>query len=164
MKKEKITEKMNLQKEWFEEAREVELKDLDRFIEKMNGFEHDYGTMCHATVAVILASAWSMAKENGITGFQAGLIMLVFLREWKFRNNYAGLKIVDYDNMLYPQYEDKFEKIITKETFEALQKQAAERLEKASDNVNLEVMAHWRDIVNGKIPFGYEVEVKGSDE
>ena len=110
-----------------------------------------------------------------------------FIRNWQYRDNECGLKIVDYDLMLYPQCEHKFtEKTIGKWQLEALQKKAQKELDRIQETVeiynrsqakgmekfineegkdwvdtdfcNIRVLNHWRSIVDGIVPFGYRVE------
>ena len=80
-----------------------------------------------------------------------------FIKDWSFSGNKCGLRIVDYDNMLYPQYDDKFEKTISASIWESLQKEAAENL-KDRPTAHPTVIAHWQSIVDGKVPFGYTVK------
>lgn len=129
---EKINEEQRLEKEWFKEAKEQTIVTLPTFINHiMNDYEHDYGTICHAMAACALAAAWAVNNhpQGGITGFQAGFVMWDFIKEWKYSSNQTALRIVNYDNMLYPQYKDEFDKIISKETFESIQKAAQESLD-----------------------------------
>ena len=154
----KITEEMHLEKEWFARASKMELKDLPAFIdEMMNKYGHDYGTVCHAVAACALAAAWTTCKVAGLTGFQAGCVMWDFIHNWMYRNNECGLKIVDYDKMLYPQYEYRFEKTITPETWKNLMNKAKQKLA-TENNVHPAVKEHWEKIANGEIPFGYQVK------
>ena len=155
-----ITEEMHLEKEWFEEAKKQTLETLPKFIDHvMNDYKHDYGTVCHAVSACALAAAWAAnsSPEGGITGFQAGFVMFDFIFQWNYPSNKCGLRIVDHDNMLYPQYEYKFAKTIKKDTWEALQKQAKKNIEEYDHPVHENVLAHWKSIVDGKVPFGYTV-------
>ncbi len=159
MNKIEITEEMHLEKEWFAEAEKQTVETLPEFINHiMNDYEHDYGTICHAISACALATAWAVnASENGcITGFQAGFVMWDFVRQWSYSSNKTGMRILDYDNMLYPQYAEKFEKTIRKDTWEQLQNTAKEKLQDA-EGVHPNVVAHWESIVNGVVPFGYIV-------
>lgn len=153
-----ITEEMKPQKEWFDKAKNIETPEqLAEFAkELLVDIQHDYGTVCHAVGAVALAGAWLGAHIQGITGFQAGFVMWDFVRQWNFSDNKCGLRIIDYDNMLYPQYEDKFNKTITKEKFEAIQKQASILL-KTSKSAHPDVIKHWKNIVDGNLPFGYSI-------
>lgn len=154
-----ITEEMNLQEEWFNQAKNIKLNSLQEFIDHLlNDYEHDYGTICHAIAAGSIATAWSMNEheQGGITGFQAWGIMWDFIRHWMYANNKTGLKLIDYDKMLFPQYEDSFDKTITSDIWKLLQKQAKENLLNKSANSN--VIAHWKSIADGNVPFGYAVK------
>lgn len=159
MNKEAITEEMHLEKEWFEQAHKIHTSnELIAFIEKlMTSYVHDYGTACHAIGACALACAWYGAHVEGITGFQASFVMWDFIRNWMFESNKCGLKLVDYDNFLYPQYSYKYDKVLDKNTWEAIQKEAI-RLFKENDDACCAVRQHWKNIADGIVPFGYRVE------
>ena len=144
----------------FENSREFEVKErLEKEREDIKSFDElvaflqrvkdncniGYGTAPRAIAQAALATAWYLSNEFGITGFQAGCVMWDFIRDWSFRGNECGLKIVDYDNMLYPQYKYKFQKTISKNTFEALQKSAKKHLEK-SQFATSAVVKHWQSI------------------
>lgn len=142
-----------------EKRKEIKsFEDLTDFLkhvtENCNG---GYGEAPRAIAQASLAVAWYLASEFGITGFQAGVVMWGFIRDWSFSDNKCGMKIVDYDNMLYPQYDDKFDKTISRDTWEAIQKEAAARLEKDRNLAHPRVVAHWESIVKGNVPFGYVV-------
>ena len=56
----------------------------------------------------------------------------------------------------YPQYENSFSKTISKYTWEKLQEEAKRKLE---EGVGVDkVQEHWQSIIDGVVPFGYEVE------
>lgn len=165
-------------------------EDFDKLVEFLkdvrDNYNYDYGVAPRAIAQASVATAWYLASVFGITGFQAGFVMWDFIRDWQYRNNECGLKIIDYDNMLYPQYEYKFtEKTISKWQWEALQKQAQKELDRIQETVesynrnqaegmedfinkegrdwvetdfcNVRVLNHWKSIVEGKVPFGYRV-------
>jgi hypothetical protein len=73
-------------------------------------------------------------------------------------NTKCGLKLINYDDMLYPQLEHKFEKTITPDVWDALQTEAAARLKEHPDWTHPNVVSHWQSIVDGKVPFGYSVQ------
>lgn len=157
--KETVTEEMHPEKEWFAEARKMtedELKDF--FTRIIHGYNHDYGTACHAVAACALAAAWAACADNdiGLSSYQAGFVMWDFIGNWIKTGNECGLKLVDYDDMLYPQYEEKFEKTICKDTWELIQKKAKENIEE-NPTAHPEVINHWRKIAEGIVPFGYRV-------
>lgn len=160
---EKINEEQHLENEWFKEATEQTIETLPKFINHiMNDYGHDYGTICHAIAACSLAAAYSANRheQGGITGFQAGFVMWDFIKEWMYRNNRTALRIVNYDDMLYPQYEEKFDKFISKETFEGIKKAAQESLDEVKQGraAHPDVIKHWESIVAGNVPFGYKVK------
>lgn len=116
-----------------EEQLENERKEIKSFDELVSFLQKvkdncntGYGTAPRAIAQAALAVVWYLSSDFGITGFQAGFVMWDFIKDWRFSDNECGLKILDYDNMLYPQYEDKYEKIISSDTFEALQKKSKE--------------------------------------
>lgn len=159
----KVTEEMHPEKEWFEQAGKQTLKTLPDFINHvMNDYCHDYGTVCHAVAACAIAAAWAANNESGsgggITGFQAGFVMWDFIKQWNYSSNKCGMKIIDYDNMLFPQYEDRFSKTISKDLWGKLQEEARKNLDTDRDYTHPSVIAHWQSIVNGKVPFGYVVK------
>lgn len=160
---EKINEKQHFEKVWFKEAKKQTIGTLPNFINHiMNDYKHDYGTICHALSACALAAAWAANshEQGGITGFQARFVMWDFIKEWMYPNNETALRIVDYDDMLYPQYKQKFDKVISNETFESIQKVAQERLDsiKNGDTAHPDVIKHWKSIVAGNVPFGYKIK------
>ena len=86
------------------------------------------------------------------------LIMWEFVRQFCFSNNKCGFKMINYDQFLYPDYAQKFEKKqISTLDFAKLQKSAKELLENHSPDLDPKVVAHWQSIVDGKAPFGYEI-------
>ena len=159
--RETVTEEMHPEKKWFAEAQKMDTEMLPAFIEKMiHGFNHDYGTSVHAVSACALATAWAVCGDEnvGLSGFQAGFVMWDFIKGWTKTHNETGLKLLDYDNMLYPQYEHKFAKTIDTYTWNKLQKIAKKKLEEDGETAHPAVVAHWRSIVNGNVPFGYTVK------
>lgn len=157
-----ITEEMGIHKGWYIDARQQTLDSIEDFANHlMNDYIHDYGTVCHAIAALMMGMlhAANETKQGGLTGFQAGAVMWEVIKHMNYPTNKCGLRLIDYDDMLYPQYEYKYTNHkLSKETFEAMQKEAANRLEKDSNHAHPKVIAHWQSIVDGKVPFGYEIE------
>jgi hypothetical protein len=154
-----ITEEMGLQDEWYKEARDMTLENLPAFLEKLaTEYGHDYGTICHAVSASAIAAAWAMehSEQGGITGFQAGCVMWGFIRNWDSSYKDVPLCLHNIRDMLYPQNKDRYT-AIPKSSWEWLQKEAAENIKKSPDAVP-KVIAHWKKIVEGTVPFGYEIQ------
>lgn len=158
--KKRITEEMKVHEKWFEEARRQTVDTLPEFVRHLvDDYEHDYGTICHAIAAAGLAGMYAVENSptGGITGFQAGCCMWGIVRQWSFENNKCGLRMLDYDNLLYPQYEYKF-KSISIRTLEAARKEALNKLKEHENTpVHPDVMEHWKSIVGGVVPFGLKV-------
>lgn len=157
MERRSITESdKDVLEEWFQ-VRPKSFAELEQFISHLqNDYSHDYGTICHAVAAAAQASAWLMdaGPQGGITGFQAGAVMWTFIQNWMSMK--GPLKLVKYENMLYPQYDAHFEKTIGSGTWKWLQEEASKRLAEKSP-MGPFVKEHMESIVAGKVPFGYEV-------
>lgn len=160
MEKQTITEEMGAHNQWYVEAKEQTLETLPAFLTKLSQeFEHDYGTICHALASSAIASAWAMnnTEQGGITGFQAGAVMWEFIKNWGYGGELKPLRLFDYSNMLYPQYEGYFEKSISTDTWNWLQKEAQELLDNDRTMMHPNVVKHLQSIVNGTVPFGFTV-------
>ncbi len=148
--------------QWEREMSELRTpEDLARFVHHlMDDYEHDYGTVCYALGYAAVAGATVANRhphQGGITGFQAGFVMWLFIQKWLHEE--GPLALVRYSNMLYPQYEDRFEKTISKGTWEWLQAEAKKYLAEHAENFpHPNVMAHWQSIVDGVVPFGFTVK------
>ena len=161
MSRKPITEDMNLQDKWFKKAKSMRPEDFPEFFREMTeDYIHDYGTVCHAMAAIGLAAMWafnnSEGARGGITGFQAGCVMWDVIRHMNYEDNKCGLRLLNMDDLLYPQYEHKFT-AISKDTWDAVKKEAQKRLLERGA-AHPDVVAHWESIVNGKIPFGLRIE------
>lgn len=100
-----------------------------------------------------------MCEEIGTTGFQKSYTIFRFLFTFNFQHNKTGLKLVNYDDMLYPQYAYLFAPVISKAVWKNMQSQAEKMLQEHKDEyVHPDVKAHWQSIVDGVVPFGYTVK------
>lgn len=145
--------------QWKIEAKEVKTPDeLAEFVTKLTTeYSHDYGTVVRAMTASMLAafSVIDKSPQGGITGFQAGFIAWDMIKE--FMSIQGAAKIIDYNNLLYPQYADKFEKIITAEIWEDIQKKANANLAEDNKHTSTKVIEHWSMISKGDLPFGFSI-------
>ena len=160
MEKQTITEEMKVHEQWYREAHDMTLEKLPEFLRHLaEDYQHDYGTICHAISAGAVATAWAMDNSpcGGITGFQASCIMWGFIQHWSFKNNKCGLRLLNMDDLLYPQYEYKFQ-TISKKTFEIVQKEAEKLLAEKAETAHPKVAAHWLSIAAGNVPFGLRLE------
>jgi hypothetical protein len=165
MERKVVTEESGIHKEWYERAKKVStIAELTAFATEMReDYQHDYGTICHAITATAIAAMWAVERspQGGITGFQASCIMWGLIDHWNVFDK-GPKRMVCYRNMLYPQYADKFDKLISQETWEYLQEEAAKEIKEAHPQINVAspVYQHWQSIVAGQVPFGYRVVSK----
>jgi hypothetical protein len=156
-----ITEESGIHKEWFEEAKKQTLETLPEFAKKLfDTYEHDYGTIVRAISAFAVGAAHAANHHpgSGITGFQAGFVMWDFIRHWIKESNELGMTLVDWDNLMYPQYEDHFIFSVSAEQAGKLREKAKAELAKAGDLVSEGVIAHWKKLATGELPFGVVVK------
>jgi len=140
------------------EATKQTPETVGEFIKKLvTEYSHDYGTICH--VAGIAASAGAWAIQNGpqgsLSGAQAGFVFWQFRRGWSNhgKKDNTPMRLVDYSNMLYPQYENSF-RTITKDTWEWLQ----DKVRADGPHGVGAVKEHQQSILDGIVPFGYGIE------
>ena len=166
--KQKLDEKENkdIVDGFYKHANEVRTPDqLASFVKGMLGeYHHDYGTIVHACAAAALAACRTVDRDpdsGGITGFQAGCVMWSFVEHWLHTK--GPMKLMQYRNMLYPQYETSFAKTITKDTWKWLQAEAKKELiefpqgEGPGGDYRNTIRDHLQSIAEGEPPFGYRV-------
>ncbi len=161
MKRTKITEEEGIHKIWYvkAEAEEMTLETLPAFLKELSeAYDHDYGTIVHAIGAAAIAAATAMnhTEQGGITGFQASAVMWQFIMYYGFDKQDKPLRLMDYSNLLYPQYDEKFS-TISKDTWEWLQKEAKKNLQENKD-AHPDVIHRWEMVAGGFIPCGLKVE------
>lgn len=144
----------------YEKANNVKTREqLNELLDEViNDKDLDYGTIVYAISGCMLATAKYIDRSEvgGITGFQASFIAWEMVAKFMHESKVA-MRLIDYEDMLYPQYENRFAKTISKRTWDILQAEASKRLLE-TPNAHPEVIKHWKSIVDGKVPFGYEVK------
>lgn len=134
-------------------------EDLIKLLDEITTYNHDYGTIVIGMAAGMDATMRFIDRSpnGGITGFQASCIAWEMIPKLMMIRPPA--RIVDYNNMLYPQYEDKFNKTITPSIFKHLQDEAKRQLGEET-HAREELRNHWQSIVDGKVPFGYLLDTE----
>jgi len=142
-------------------AKQVKTKeDLDNLLkEVIESKDLDYGKIVYAMCGCMKATMNYIDRSpvGGITGFQASFIGWEMVREYLCRTNETALKILDFDDLLYPQYKYKFDKVIDKNLWNILKEQAKKKLVEHPDAAP-KVRKHWKSVAAGKVPFGYKVK------
>ena len=148
--------------ELYKEAKEQTLATLPEFLERVSSAardDWDYNTGVDAIAISAVAASWAMEHEPGLgaSGSSAGMTT------WAYMIHYGGIslpaKIVEYENMLYPQYAYLYEKTIDRHTWSALREMAISRLQ--YKHLSQEVRDHMQSIADGTPPFGYTIQGDG---
>lgn len=123
--------------------------DLMRIIRAVAKREHDYGTCVYAMSIAAEASYNYISHALGVTGFQASCADMDFLRRtrgWKM-----GFQILNYENLLYPQYLDREQfpthDDLIKQNIDELGKKAQELLSER-ELAHRDVTSWWEDLVD----------------
>lgn len=144
---------------WYTDAKAVKSpKALASFVKRLaEDYDHDYGTIVEACAAAANAAIWAVnaSPQGGITGFQAGCIMWRFIRH--FMSIDGPMKLVKYEDMIFPQYASDFDKTIPESVFKGLQELAKKKLETAQE-LHPNVRTHMQSIVDGVVPFGHTLK------
>ena len=162
------TTEQEFKEQAYEIAKSVNTTDeLAEFINFISNTPLDYETVVYAQCAAMLAAQHVMneGEQGGITGFQAGFIGWEMVKQFMSVGD-CGLTLIDWENMLFPQYKERFEKTISREIFKGLQKKARKSLAEADkqertygySTIHPEVRKHMESIVNGVVPFGYVIK------
>lgn len=126
--------------------------------ESAKGRDDASGIAADAASALAVASACMFAKMFSMTAYQKSRVMWNIVDALTDAEHDCGLKMVNYNHMLYPQYEDEFSGILPRQVWEALRTKAAETLSAKGDGeLCEEVRSHLQSIADGKVPFGHSV-------
>lgn len=108
----------------------------------------DYESIVEAIVTCAISAAWAgdHHENGGITGFQGSWVMWCFIQHWMDMKEGEPLKLVKYEEMLYSQYNYKFAKTISRDTWDWLQEKADKCLNE-NGYAHPDVIAHWKSIV-----------------
>lgn len=153
--------------DWYNTARSMKhTHTLKKFVDHLiEDYNHDYVTITHAINAAALASANCVNASAGIDVRQASAVMWEFIRGWMRYEQ--PMRLINYQEFLYPHFSEDHEKTITPATWEWIQKKArimldgSMRLPIGGGGVQMDwaVRNHLKNIVHAQIvPFGYEVQ------
>jgi len=120
-------------------------KELLSLVSKLLNREHDYGTCVYAVSVASVAMFDYMARKLGITGFQASCAVPDMIS--RIRGTKHGFRILNYENLLYPQYANSehfptYDDLI-KQNKDWLSKEA-KKLLKGGGITSLNVRKHWK--------------------
>jgi len=128
------------------------LEELNAIISALAEREHEYGTCVYAMSIAATAAFYYMSRRLGVTGFQAMLADMDFIR--RVRHMKGPFGILDAADLVYPQYDmiGKVQEWI-REWMPWAAKEAVKRLnEHREEAVHPEVLAHWKRLAGGVQP------------
>lgn len=135
------------------------IEELVEYIKALEERSHDYGTCVYAMSMSATAAFNYIARKLGVTGFQASCADMDILR--RTRNLESGFRVLNFENLLYPQYcnDEHFPswKELIAENIAELSKEAQKRLDKSDGDTiptHPNVKAHWELLASGIIPKG----------
>lgn len=139
---------------------ELELRDVNPkpqtydelldIVKQLAEREHDYGTCVYAMSIAALAAFNFIAHKLGVTGFQASCADMDILRH--SRGMKDGFRIVDYNQLLYPQYAEHLTMspaslLADPPTRKRIREEAKKRmLVYAGAPAHPDVLAHWKHL------------------
>lgn len=77
------------------------IEELGEYVQGLVDRPHSYGTCVYAMSLAAVAAFNYVARELGVTGFQASCADLDILRQTR---GWTWGKVLDYNKLLYPQY------------------------------------------------------------
>lgn len=130
------------------------LDELKAYIADLESKEHSYGSCVYAMSLAAVAAFNYMAGALGVTGFQAGCADMDIIK--RTRNMNSGFRILNYENLLYPQYLDSehfpsiADLMANNDLRKRLKETATEKL-KEFPEAHPNVIAHWEKLSQLKI-------------
>ena len=119
-------------------------QELTSYIEKVKEkYNTSYNDAVYGPALAAIAAFNYTASQMGLSGFQASYSEMLFLE--KLRNIKHGFKILNFDNLLYPQYLKDFNlsaETLIRKNLDELKKAAKEELNR-SPYAAQEVRDHW---------------------
>lgn len=119
--------------------------ELMAYVNSLVERDHDYGTCVYAMSMAATAAFYYVSSRLGVTGFQASCADMDILR--RTRGYKMGFRLVDYGNLLYPQYCDDEHfpgwRGLMNENADRLRDEAKKLLAERGNNTHPAVLAHW---------------------
>ena len=142
---------------WYKRASEVTLETFGYLInELLHDYNLDYGSKIHAAAACTIAMFNVCGDVFGFSYFQSSKSIMQVFYKMNYSFNKTGIRALNYDDMLYPQHQDKF-RSIRRDTMNLLKQRADELIAENKSTAAPLVLHHWKTISSGIVPFGYYI-------
>lgn len=121
------------------------IEELSKYINDLATRPHSYGTCVYAMSHAAVAAFNFVARKLGVTGFQSSMADLDIL---KHTRSFKFGKLVNYENLLYPQYLNSehfpgVDDLLSDPEIRACLKNLAQEKLRESDSAHPNVLAHW---------------------
>jgi hypothetical protein len=144
----------------YKEAGKITMETLPAFLDKLGQMPDTYNDGVHIVAAAGIAAAWALNGHIGcLSNIGASQVMWDFIKSWMDKK--GPMRLICFEDMLYPQFEYRFEKTVDFETAEWLRITAHNKMQtwfKGHHCVAPEVFWHWHSLDCGILPFGYRKE------
>jgi uncharacterized protein YfbU (UPF0304 family) len=121
------------------------IEEVNEIINQLTDREHDYGTAVYAMSIAATAVFNFVASKVGCSGYQSSIADMDIIR--RTRSLELGFMLIDFEKLLYPQYDgsDHFptKQALIEKHRKMLAKKARELLAKETD-AHPNVLAHWK--------------------
>lgn len=127
------------------------IEELSTYIKDLAEYKHDYNTSGYAIYKALLSTEQLMAHLLGTTGFQHGYAQMQYMMVT--RGSKTGICVVDYDNLLYPQYDvigritESIDKVKKSKEFKEHVKSLIAKDDKSKFKAHADVRKHWEDLL-----------------
>jgi len=144
----------------FKQAENVKKEYLADFFSQIFSEENSNEQDVDAIVAGMMALFTAMSEKLSYTEEDGkSKVFWKFVREFCYPENRTMIKMIDFDWFMFPQFKDRFDRIIPKDVYETMKDICEGKLNDLADDdrISDETRKHWRHIVHGNLPYGYKI-------
>jgi len=150
---------MPISKQLYEKIKPITTIDqLDKFYKEVTNQPINENNIVELTSAFILAASNIFVQKYSklFDKNRSGETMWTFIRSWLPEFAVSPLRMLIYEDLLYPEFARNF-KTISQDILVWLQATAKNHLERYKD-ASTALKVHWQSIVDGKIPYNLMLE------
>lgn len=156
-------EELQFREKHYNKHKAKNFNELKKAYDEMLPDADDYGSsVIFAEIMMnLMFQVVDSSPVGGFTGFQAGCLVFPLIRRYGGYSSDSMLRIMDYKNILYPQYDKSFREI-NYDTFEKLKKIANDKLfeEENPESICPKVLQRWKEVSSGNLPHFVTVTIK----
>ena len=150
---------MPIPRELYEKVKKVKTPDdFKKFYIEMSKTITEENSEDMIAAIILAAAQMAVGDFPKLVGAKAkaGAIMWNFIRHWMPEFAFSPLRILIYEDLLYPQFEKNFRTI--DDSINVWIVDQAKRLLESQKASSPALKAHWQSIVDGTLPYHLELE------